>query len=157
MPAPALKIGDLAGRLQIPVETIRYYEREGLLPQPRRSEGNYRLYDPALVERLGFIRNCRALDMTLEEIRELLRLRDAPGQECGEVNQLLDAHIGHVSARIAELRRLKSHLQALRDRCGQSQDVGHCAILSGLAQASAPDVQAKSHLAVHARTSPRKS
>ena len=98
MMAAGLKIGELAQRTGTQVETIRYYEREGLLPEPARSEGNYRLYDKAHTERLSFIRHCRSLDMTLDEIRALLKFRDAPNQECGEVNALLDEHIGHVPA-----------------------------------------------------------
>lgn len=81
-----LRIGELAQRTGTQVETIRYYEREGLLPEPARSEGNYRLYDRAHAERLSFIRHCRSLDMTLDEIRVLLQFRDAPEQNCGEVN-----------------------------------------------------------------------
>src|SRR6266436_257726 len=102
-----LKIGELAKRTSCPVETIRYYEREGLLREPARSEGNYRLYTDIHVERLQFIRHCRSLDMTLEEIRNLLKFRDAPDENCGEVNALLDEHIEHVSSRIKELRFLQ--------------------------------------------------
>ena len=98
-----LKIGELAVRASCPVETIRYYEREALLPAPVRSNGNYRLYGKAHVERLSFIRHCRSLDMTLEEIRTLLRFRDSPQENCDGANQLLDQHIGHVAARIADL------------------------------------------------------
>src|ERR1700757_4385845 len=98
----SLKIGELAKRTDLLVETIRYYEREGLLPDPPRSEGNYRLYSVMHLERLQFIRHCRSLDMTLEEIRNLLRFRDAPDRNCGEVNALLDKHIEHVSSRIKE-------------------------------------------------------
>lgn len=74
-----MKIGELAKLTDCQVETIRYYEKEGLLPPPARSDGNYRLYTQAHTERLVFIRNCRSLDMTLEEIRSLLGLRDSPG------------------------------------------------------------------------------
>jgi DNA-binding transcriptional MerR regulator len=84
-----LKIGDLAKRAGCLVETIRYYERVGLLLGPARSEGNYRLYTNVHVERLQFIRHCRALDMTLEEIRNLLRFRDAPDENCSEVDTCL--------------------------------------------------------------------
>ena len=84
----SLKIGELAKRTGCLVETIRYYEREGLLLEPARSEGNYRLYTDIHVERLQFIRHCRVLDMTLEEIRNLLRFRDAPDENCREVNAL---------------------------------------------------------------------
>ena len=98
------RIGELASHLSVAIETIRYYEKEGLLPQPARSEGNYRLYSDAERQRLGFILHCRALDMTHEEIRNLLRLRDAPERGCAEVNTVLDEHIGHVADRMRVLR-----------------------------------------------------
>ena len=102
-----MKIGELALATQTQVETIRFYEREGLIPQAPRSDGNYRIYGAKHVERLAFVRHCRSLDMTLEEIRVLLRFRDAPQAECGEVNALIDEHIEHVAARIRELRQLE--------------------------------------------------
>lgn len=132
-----MKIGELATQANTPVDTIRYYEREGLLPAAPRSEGNYRIYGPAHAERLAFIRHCRTLDMTLDEIRVLLRFRDAPHEDCGDVNALLDEHIGHVSARIRELRQLERELKALRERCANPTDSAHCGILSGLQQAAA--------------------
>jgi Cd(II)/Pb(II)-responsive transcriptional regulator len=85
-----LRIGELAKRTNCQIETIRYYEREGLLHAPERTDGNYRLYQDAHVERLRFIRQCRSLDMALDEIRTLLRFCDAPEKNCGEVNGLLD-------------------------------------------------------------------
>ena len=90
---PALKIGELARRTQCQAETIRFYEREGLLPAPMRTAGNYRVYGRAHVERLAFIRNCRALDMTLDEIRQLLRFRDLPQDNCHAAHALLDEHV----------------------------------------------------------------
>lgn len=132
-----LRIGDLARRADCPVETIRYYERELLLPAPTRSEGNYRLYDEAHVERLAFIRQCRSLDMTLDEIRTLLAFRDAPTQSCAGVNALLDEHIGHVAKRIAELRRLERQLKALRSQCREEQAAQSCGILQGIAEVEA--------------------
>jgi Cd(II)/Pb(II)-responsive transcriptional regulator len=128
-----LKIGDLAKRTDCPVETIRYYELEGLLPAPARSQSNYRLYGDTHVERLRFIRHCRSLDMTLDEIRSLLRFRDAPEDNCGEVNLLLDQHIEHVARRIAELQSLQSQLQALRSQCHMAQAAKDCGILHSLA------------------------
>lgn len=126
------KIGDLARHASVPVETIRYYEREELLPEPARTEGNYRQYVEAHRERLTFIRHCRSLDMTLDEIRQLLRLKDAPDDTCEEVNALLDAHMGHVSERIGELLGLKRQLQVLRRRCRSARKAKDCGILSGL-------------------------
>ena len=131
-----MKIGELALAAQSQVETIRSYEREGLLPQAPRSEGNYRIYGPEHVERLAFVRHCRSLDMTLDEIRVLLRFKDAPQAECGEVNALLDEHIGHVATRIRELRQLEKQLKALREQCAGTSEAAHCGILNELVQAS---------------------
>lgn len=134
-----MKIGELAAATQTQIETIRFYEREGLLPQAPRSGGNYRIYCTDHVERLSFVRHCRSLDMTLAEIRVLLRIKESPQSECGEVNALLDEHIGHVATRIRELRKLERELKALRERCGQISDAARCGILRELDQASAPN------------------
>ena len=91
-----IKIGELATRTGATVETIRYYEKERLLPKPARSQGNYRLYNEAHFERLQFILHCRTLDMTLDEVRTLLQYRDKPDENCGEVNVLLDEHIDEI-------------------------------------------------------------
>jgi Cd(II)/Pb(II)-responsive transcriptional regulator len=123
---------------QTQVETIRYYEREGLLPQAPRSEGNCRIYGSEHVERLAFVRHCRSLDMTLDEIRVLLRFKGEPQAECGEVNALLDEHIGHVAMRIGELKHLEKQLKALRDQCGRAVDAANCGILKGLTQSASP-------------------
>ncbi|WP_095109142.1 Cd(II)/Pb(II)-responsive transcriptional regulator [Pseudomonas sp. Irchel 3E20] len=127
-----MKIGELAKLTDCPVETIRYYEREGLLPPPARSEGNYRLYTQAHSERLTFIRNCRTLDMTLEEIRSLLVLRDSPQDQCENVNALVDEHILHVKARIDGLLALQVQLIDLRQRCHEAPGIEQCGILQRL-------------------------
>ena len=129
-----MKIGELALATQTQVETIRYYEREGLLPQAPRSEGNYRIYGTEHVERLAFVRHCRSLDMTLDEVRALLRFIDTPQDDCAGVNALLDEHLGHVRRRIAELRRLEKELQHLRAQCASPRAADACGILLGLAQ-----------------------
>jgi Cd(II)/Pb(II)-responsive transcriptional regulator len=129
----SLKIGELAKQTGCLVETIRYYERESLLLEPARSEGNYRLYTDIHIERLQFIRHCRSLDMTLEEIRNLLKFRDAPDENCSQVNALLDEHIEHVSNRIKELRVLDKDLRRLRSLCDRAQTAKDCRILQSLA------------------------
>ncbi|MBB4817036.1 Cd(II)/Pb(II)-responsive transcriptional regulator [Pseudomonas alcaligenes] len=129
-----MKIGELARLTDCPVETIRYYEREGLLPEPSRSEGNYRQYTQAHVERLAFIRHCRSLDMTQQEIRELLRLRDSPEADCTAANRLIDEHMHHVEVRIAELRSLQEQLRALRAHCQIAGNSESCGILRELEQ-----------------------
>lgn len=144
-----MKIGELAQATSTIVETIRYYEREGLLPAPARTDGNYRVYGPKHVERLNFVRHCRCLDMTLDEIRTLLHFRDAPGEDCGEVNQLLDDHILHVAARIRELRALERELKRLRESCNGTRDAAHCGILGGLAR----DARSHTHGPVPAQPS----
>lgn len=128
-----MKIGELAQAAQCTVETVRYYEKEGLLEEPARTSANYRSYGVAHVERLRFIRNCRALDMTHDEIRTLLVLMEQPASDCGGVNQLLDDHIAHVDTRIAELTQLKQQLGDLHQRCQHEQAMNACGILKGLA------------------------
>ncbi len=134
-----MKIGELAAATGTPVETIRFYERDGLLPAPERSEGNFRVYDETHLSRLTFVRHCRALDMNLDEIRVLLKFRDGADGDCGEVNALLDEHIGHVQERIRELRNLDKDLRALRDLCKVAQEPSQCGILNGLSKTAPSD------------------
>jgi Cd(II)/Pb(II)-responsive transcriptional regulator len=126
------KIGQLATQTGSKVETIRYYEQQRLLPQPARSDGNYRLYGAGHVKRLQFIRHCRSLDMTLDEIRTLLDFRDTPDANCAGVNTLLDKHIGHVVDRIKELKVLQTQLKQLRQQCHSVQSMMQCGILQEL-------------------------
>ena len=142
-----MKIGELSHATGTQIETIRYYEREGLLPSPARTEGNFRVYTEGHVQRLTFIRHCRSLDMALDEIRTLLHFKDAPDENCGDVNALLDAHIGHVAERIRDLRALEKQLKGLRERCGESKVAAHCGILGELSQPLPPKtVQRRSHV-----------
>ena len=131
-----IRIGELAKRTRCEIVTIRYYEKEGLLPKPARSGGNFRLYGDAHVECLQFIRHCRSLDMTLVEIRALLELRDNPNQNCDEVNVLLDGHIQQVEARMETLLQLKQRLVVLRNTCTGARAVESCGILHGLSVCS---------------------
>ncbi len=127
-----MKIGELAKAAGTQTETIRYYERAGLLPEAARTEANYRNYDAIHIQRLAFIRHCRSLDMTLEEIRTLLRYKDAPEENCEQVNELLDEHIGHVATRISELKILQRDLKALREQCTSNRLTFECGILNRL-------------------------
>lgn len=139
-----MKIGELAKRSACPVETIRYYERTGLLSPPERLSNNYRAYTECHAERLLFIRHCRALDMTLDEIRLLLDFRDHPEQDCIGVNALLDKHIGHVMERIAALSALEGQLRELRSQCLATDSTSTCKILQALGAdrgASVPPVE----------------
>ena len=142
-----MKIGELAQITQCTVETIRYYEKEALLPAPTRTAGNFRVYGPEHVERLRFIRNCRALGMSHDEIHTLLGLADQAEQGCGAVNDVFDQHIAHVDERIRELTHLKLQLASLRQRCRSEQAVQSCGILQGLAAMEAePKTERHTHL-----------
>ncbi|MBL8521351.1 MAG: Cd(II)/Pb(II)-responsive transcriptional regulator [Betaproteobacteria bacterium] len=143
-----MRIGELARAAGTDVETIRYYEKAGLIPAPPRTAGNYRHYGPDHAARLAFIRHCRALDMSLDEVRALLAFSDAPERECAGVNALLEAHIGHVVQRIAELQDLERTLRRLRRQCAKASRVADCGILDGLRspRADAPPVTKKSHV-----------
>lgn len=130
-----MQIKDLARATGVDVETIRFYEKEGLLPEPARLDNGYRNYAQPHLERLSFIRHCRGLDMTLDEVRTLLRFKDAPTDNCGAVNALLDQHIGHVAQRVRELRSLELQLKSLREQCRVTQDAAQCGILKELSTA----------------------
>ena len=140
-----MKISELAQAADTPADTIRYYERAGLLPQPARAGNNYRHYDASHVERLAFIRQARGLDMSLDEIRVLLRWQAEPGADCGAVNALVDEHIRHIATRIRELRALERQLKALRAQCQQASDTAHGGILAGLRHADVPAAVAPPH------------
>ncbi len=145
-----MKIGEMAMTTSTPVETIRFYEKEGLMPAPNRSEGNYRIYGQDHLERLTFIRHCRFLDMTLDEIRVLLKFKQAPAANCSEVNELLDEHISHVAHRIRELRVLEKQLRTLRDQCATADSAGACGILRELSsEANLPTLKRAGGKHVH--------
>lgn len=143
--ASGLRIGDLAKATACAIVTIRYYEREGLLPPPARSSGNYRVYGPSHIDTLRFIRHCRSLDMTHGEIRALLAFRSAPDQDCTDVNELLDEHIGHVATRIRELRLLEKELKDLRGRCQAVHAARDCGILQAIGRDTTPPKATDSH------------
>jgi len=127
------KIGELAKQTGCSVETIRFYEKEGILTPPRRSaENNYRIYNQNHIEQLLFIRRCRSLDMSLDEIKRLLQLRESPQEDCTEVSDLLDTHINQLNEHLSELEHLKQQLESLRQRCNGAHSAEQCGILREL-------------------------
>ena len=112
-----VKIGELAKMTGCEVVTIRYYEKEGRLKEPERTEGNYRVYGEDAQERLRFIRHCRQHGMKLSEIRELLAFSDNPTVSCDWVNNLIKQHIESVEKQINDLTHLKKHLESLYHKC----------------------------------------
>jgi Cd(II)/Pb(II)-responsive transcriptional regulator len=130
-----MKIGELAARADCDVQTVRFYEREGLLAEPEREASGYRRYADRHLQRLQFIRHCRSLDIPLPEVRELLEFAAAPAQSCVQVNSLLDAHIATVQQRLKALKTLEKQLIALRKQC--DGDASHpCAILESFMTAT---------------------
>lgn len=132
----AMQIKDIARATGIDTETIRFYEKQGLLGAPPRRDNGYRDYGPAHVERLSFIRHCRALDMPLTDIARLLALADSPPDDCSDVNRLVDAQIGRVRARLHSMRALEKQLLQLRRQCRQPQSGQGCGILGELVAAA---------------------
>lgn len=127
-----MKIGDISKRANLAVETVRYYEKIGLLPEPDRTASGYRSYRQAHLDRLLFIKRCRNLDMAQNEIRELIRLAENPEADCAGVDALLAKHLHHVRERRRELASLEQTLEKLQKACTESQTVQECGILEGL-------------------------
>lgn len=124
-----MKIGELAEQTNCSPETIRYYEKINLLPAPQRSDNNYRHYGPLHKERLRFIRNCRSLDMTHEEIRHLLQFIAHPEAGCEPVTAVISDHLHHVDVRIEELTQLRQQLLQLKAACAHEHPDQACGIL----------------------------
>ena len=134
-----MKIGEIAQLVGCTVETIRFYEKEGLLQKPlRNTENNYREYQHAHLERLRFIRRCRSLGMTHDEIRTLLAARSQQ-EDCQSINQLIDRHLQHVQHRIQELLALEQELQVLRQHCQGDNPIQACGILLELERDAVPN------------------
>src|SRR5262245_45343416 len=127
-----MRIGELGSETGTDVATIRYYEKAGLLPAPERLSNAYRAYGVAHVERLRFIRHCRALDMPLAEIRQLLDFLDHPLAACDDVDCLVDERLSHVRERIRNLKALERQLAALRSCCAKPHVAADCGILRSL-------------------------
>ena len=131
-----MKIGELAKRSSCNVETVRFYEREGLLEAPARDANGYRIYTASHLAQLNFIRHCRSLGMGLPDVRTLHSLQIHPELACDEINHLLDSQIKRVHQQIISLRLLEQQLRSLRGSCHANTTVGNCAILRNLAQAA---------------------
>jgi Cd(II)/Pb(II)-responsive transcriptional regulator len=112
-----MRIGELAAQAGCDVQTVRFYEREGLLDAPAREASGYRRYEERDLTRLAFIRNCRSLDIPLLEVRQLLDLAAQPDKSCAQVNGLLDQHIALIGQRLQALQVLQRDLVALRRTC----------------------------------------
>ena len=131
-----MKIGELAHRGACSVETVRFYEREGLLESPARDTNGYRCYTGTHLVQLNFIRHCRSLGMGLPDVRRLRSLQAHPELGCDEINQLIESQIERVHQQIRSLHLLEQQLHALRDACHANTNVAECGILRNLEQAA---------------------
>jgi DNA-binding transcriptional MerR regulator len=129
-----MKIGEIAGRAGVPAKTIRFWEDQQLLPPPARTPAGYRDYDPAILERLAFIRHAQAAGLTLDAIRQVLDIRDGGQPPCVHVTALITRRLAEVEARLAELARTRDQLAALAARATAQDPAdcrGYCSIIAG--------------------------
>lgn len=131
-----MRIGDLARQAGVDVQTVRYYEREGLLEAPARTAAGYRSYGAHDVERLTFVRHCRSLDMSLADIKRLLALAGDATVSCDDVNALIDAHLERIHVKRLALEALEVQLGALRAQCSSGRRIANCGILEELTHAA---------------------
>ncbi len=136
---PTLSIGQLAAAADVGVETLRYYEREGLLPEPPRSPSGYRRFPPEAIVRIRFIRRAKTLGFTLREIRELFALRVDPEKSCADVRALAKAKILDIEAKIADLARIRGVLNELALACRGRGPTRECPILDAITEDDASD------------------
>lgn len=127
-----LTIGRVARDAGLAIDTVRYYEREGLLEKPARTAAGYRQYAAGAVARLRFIRQAKELGFTLPEIRELLALKVTPGKSCADVRARAEAKLADVEQRIAQLDRMKRALVKLANACSGRGPTSECPILEAL-------------------------
>lgn len=130
-----MKIGELARATGTVVETIRFYEKIGLMPPPARTDGNYRSYTPEHLRRLSFIRHARGLGFDVAEIRSLLDLSDKPTSDCGEVDRIATGHLEAVEAKITRLEALRGELARMVGVCRGGQ-IATCRVMEALADHS---------------------
>jgi Cu(I)-responsive transcriptional regulator len=128
----SLSIGDLAKATGTKAVTIRYYEQAGLFSPPPRTAGNYRAYGPGHLARLRFIRRCRDLGFTLDQVRNLLRLSSREDSDCAEVDRITAEHLAVIEKKIVDLGRLASELRRIARRCPGNGRIADCRIIDAL-------------------------
>lgn len=149
---PSLTIGQVAKQAGVGIETVRFYERQGLLDEPPRRASGYRQYTPEAVTRLQFIKRAKELGFSLKEITELLSLRVDPETTCSEVKQQAEAKIADIEAKLRDLHRMQQALVHLVAACSGSGPTSQCPILDALELHDAP-VSARPHLEQHSTRS----
>jgi Hg(II)-responsive transcriptional regulator len=127
----AMTIGKLAKKAEVGVDTVRFYERQGLLPTPHRTDSGYRLYSPDDVDRLRFIRRAKTLGFSLEDIAELLQLNSATGDRA-DVKRLSQQRLENIELKIRELTAIRDALASLVKRCSGHGSIKKCPIIAGV-------------------------
>lgn len=130
--SPIYLMKDLVHKTGLSADTIRFYEKKHLLEPSFRGDNNYRYYLDDALKRLIFIKRCRALDISLKEIENLIELEQKPQQDCSAVNQLIDEHLKQVEQKIIELQKFQIQLQQLRQSCATQSTIDDCQILRHL-------------------------
>ena len=134
---PELTIGEVAKRAGVHVETLRYYERRGLIEEPPRTSSNYRMYPPESVRRVRFIKRAQELGFSLKEIAGLLSLRAAPKAHCGGVRRRAEAKLDDIDEKMRDLRRMKKALSGLVVQCSGLGPISECPILEAIDEGAA--------------------
>ena len=131
---PSLMIGDLARRAGTKVNTVRFYEESGLLPQPARTASGRRTYGIEDLRRLTFIRHARSLGFGIDVVRSLLELVEHPERECGAASEIATRHLADVERRLRQLKALRTELRRMIAQCGEGRRVANCFILEALGE-----------------------
>jgi len=129
---PSIKIGQIAEKAGVTVETLRFYESQALIPKPARSQGGYRLYTADAVKRVRFIQRAKELGFSLKDIQSLLELRNEPGTTCGAIRAQTVKKIAEVDDKIRGLTSIRNALSNLADRCLSEASLSACPILDAL-------------------------
>ncbi len=128
-----ITVGVLASETGCNVETVRYYEKSGLMPEPSRSQGGHRLYSFDHVKRLTFIRRCRELGFSIKQVKNLLMMIDEPGHCCGEVKEQALSHVEEIQEKIEDLRQLEKVLLSMSEQCHTDEYAAqNCPIIESL-------------------------
>ena len=127
-----LTIGEIARRSGVGVETVRFYEREGLIAHPPRTAAGYRQFPPEAVDRIRFTQRAKELGFSLREIKELLALRTAPDSSCEDIRERAEKKIADINEKICHLKKIKEGLTTLKRQCDEATSIRECPILEAL-------------------------
>ncbi len=130
-----MQIGELSKQSGCSNELIRFYEKNGLLEAPRRTSSNYRVYGPDSLKALHFIQRCRAMDLSLEEIKNLMKLKSEEPQDAIKAHEIISSHLSEIEKKLKQLEELKKELQTLSAKCKHHHgctDNGPCELIDAL-------------------------